>query len=178
MRWTPGGLLQEDVWMNAKEYACLLGRLVANLHSLEFLVRAYLYQKRDQSHGLLTKRQSLDTMRPGDTVKLNALTDFRDLDALINRYNKLTKRDLTLRVDPDIVVTRNALAHGRVSSPDGPTRLSLVRFDKPKPGATTTTVAYSQGLTADWLTGEITRTRAQITKVHRAIIELRPMRKP
>lgn len=69
------------------EHARLLGRLVANLQSLEFVLRAHLYAQSSAPHVPFAAGQSLDSLNVDEVVGENALTDYSSLGQLIDRYN-------------------------------------------------------------------------------------------
>ena len=155
--------------MTLEEHASCLGRLVGNLQSLEFLLRALLYKRAEPPHDPLPAGTSLSTLKIGDKVGVNALTDYDSLGSLIDRYNQaVSESNPDLQVDRSVVELRDAIAHGRVSgtapSSDG---LTLVKFDRPAAGMTT--LVYSELLTAEWLKGEAFRVFAEMQKVVKAI---------
>ncbi len=153
--------------MDLEEYARLLGRIVGNLHSLEFLLRAFLYANAAPPHAPMPTGVSLNTLNVGDAVPLNAFTDYDALGRLIDRYNNaIGAAHPECVVDPTIVDLRDALAHGRVSSPDPSNDLVLLKFDRPSGSATR--VTYAQRLTADWLKDQARRVFAEIEKVAKA----------
>src|SRR5216117_3606119 len=99
--------------MDLEEHARLVGRLVGNLDSLEFALRAYLYEKADPPHTPLPAGHTLDSLKIGDAVPINAMTDYSSLGELIDRYNRLVERSSPgLQVDRSLVSLRDALAHG------------------------------------------------------------------
>jgi hypothetical protein len=81
--------MSNDKSANHEEHAQLLGRIVANLQSLEFALRAYLYNNAVPPHEPFLAGMSLDSLRLGDVVNINAFTDYSSLESLIERYNRL-----------------------------------------------------------------------------------------
>ena len=146
----------------------LLGKLISNLLSLEFVLRAFLYEHSDPPHNPLPRGLSLNVLKIGDVVPENAMTDFSSLGHLINRYNDvISRRHPNLAVDRTIVELRDALAHGRVSSTDAASDPFLLKFERP--GGCKTRVTYSQQLTQEWLREQCNWVREEATKVSEAI---------
>jgi hypothetical protein len=95
---------------------------MGNLLSLEFLLRVFL--------------QSLPTARPigipygtdlysypvGTEVPESELTSYDTLGKLIDKYNRQVKARGYEEIDRTLIEIRDALAHGRVSSPALTTR--------------------------------------------------------
>ncbi len=153
--------------MDLEEHARLLGRIIGNLQSLELLLRAYLYAMGDPPHTPLHAGKSFDSLAVGDTVGVNALTDFSSLGELIERYNtRIQTTHPHLVVDDSIVDLRDALAHGRVSAPDPTNDLSLLKFSKPSGG--TTRVTFLQKLTDQWSKTQASRVFAEMKEVSQA----------
>ena len=150
--------------MDLEEHAQLVGRLVGNLQSLEFALRAYLYEKKSPPHAPFASGQSLHSFNVGDIVPENAMTDYSTLGKLIERYNQGV--EARFQVDSSIVSVRDALAHGRVSALDPAQDLVLLKFEKPSGGLTK--VTYAQALTADWLKSQTTRIFGEIQKICKA----------
>lgn len=134
---------------------------MANLQSLEFILRAFL--------------QSLPSARPlgipyatdiyaspvGTKLPESEMTSYEALGALIRRFNtEMEKRSLST-IDPSLVHLRDALAHGRVSSssPDG--SLRLLKFSSPDNGYVR--VVFNEQMTEAWF-------RQQIKRVHEAVL--------
>ncbi len=109
--------------MSFEEYASLIGKVVANLQALEFLLRAFLYAKGDPPHSAFPPGKAVDDLKVGDWAPENAMTCYDSLGDLIDRYNKIAPA--ARRVDPTIVELRDALAHGRVSAPAPGVRLCV-----------------------------------------------------
>jgi hypothetical protein len=49
--------------MDLEEYALLLGRVIGNLHALEFSLRAFLYAKNDPPHAPPPWGPDMNSMR-------------------------------------------------------------------------------------------------------------------
>lgn len=149
--------------MDIEEHARLLGLIIANLQSLEFLLRATLYAQEDPPHSPLPAGQSLGTLAVGDTLPLNAMTDFSTLGQLIDRYNqRVSATHPQLALDGSLIALRDALAHGRVSAGDPREDMTLVKFDRAG------RVVFSQKLTEQWLRSQASRVWAEIKKLAKA----------
>jgi hypothetical protein len=149
--------------MTSEDYATLLGKVVANLHSLEFVLRAFLYAHADAPHQPFPADVTLDSVRAGDMLPENALTDYSPLGALIERYNRIVGGGSTLAVDGTIVALRDALAHGRVSAPDPTGEFRLLTFERPSAGRAR--VSYSEAIAEQWLKDQSQRVAEQAKKV-------------
>ena len=153
--------------MDLEEYWKLLGHLVGNLQSFEFAIRAYLYARADPPHTPLASGQILDSIKVGDIVPVNAMTDYSSFGQLIDRYNRLLeKTHPELQLDRSIVLVRDAIAHGRVSTSDPTKDLVLLKFNKPSESATS--VTYTQALTPGWLKVQTRRVCEEVTKIRKA----------
>lgn len=60
-----------------------MGRLKVNLLSLEFLLRACVYEKEEATSAL----PDLTKLNEGDTTEENPMTDFSSLAEIVRRYN-------------------------------------------------------------------------------------------
>ena len=151
-----------DVELSA--YAADLGKLIGNLHSLEYLLRACLYET-DQSAAL---PEGLDWYRVkvGDELPENTLTSFESLGELIDRYNRDVATSDEQRVDRNIVDLRDAVAHGRVSGALGSAHVTLLKFTKPRNGRVQ--VTFASALTAEWFAEQRQRVFAEMNKVYSA----------
>jgi hypothetical protein len=153
--------------MNLDNHAFLIGRLVCNLHSLEFVVRAYLYANRSQPHTDLEYGKNLNTLTLGDEVPINAMTDYSTLGQLIDRYNDLVKTTHPdLQIDRSVIDIRDAIAHGRVSSDRPDADLVLLKFEKPVENITT--VSFREDLSPEWLSIQVGKVLTELRKVGKA----------
>ena len=150
-----------------ERYASLLGKLVSYLQSLEFLLRAYLYNHGDPPHNPLPDDTSLYDLKVDETVGVNALTSYDTLRQLIERYNYLVSSDYPeLCVDPWMVTLRDAIAHGRISSSDPSSVPALLKFGRPT--GDMTKVDFLEILTPEWLKKQRVQVYAEIFKVAKA----------
>ena len=109
----------------------------------------------------------LQDLKTSDTVPENALTNYESLNQLIERYNRrIANSDPDLKVDPDIVTLRDALAHGRVSSLQEDSDIVLLKFSRPENGQVT--VTFSECLTREWLSTRVRRVYTEVLKVLQA----------
>jgi len=128
--------------MDHEDHIRGLGLLVSYFQALEFALRAVC--KNNEIHKMYKINYS--TLKAGDSVPVDAMTNYDSLGTLIEKYNTLTTQEL--RIDIGLVAIRDALAHGRVFS-DTPTQpMRLFKFEKPKNGMTT--VSFAETLDQDW----------------------------
>jgi hypothetical protein len=160
---------------DAQLYAEKLGRLQGNLLSLEFVLRAFLvndalmYTVEGGVSQAFPQHSSLDKLKVGDCVPVNAFTNYDTLGQLIAKYNTRVNRAANdLCIDAELVDVRDAIAHGRVSAPDIAEPLHLLKFSKPEPGINSVRVTHSIFLTAAWLSSQIKRVGEAILKVQEA----------
>lgn len=151
--------------MEPIDHATQLGKVVANLLSLEFLLRAYLYEHvSTPSDCDLAFGAQLESLSVGDEVTENAFTSFDTLRQLIAAYNThVADHAAHLRVDERIVNLRDAIAHGRVSAPVEAEHLRLIKFSNPRHGALV--VLVNEELNPSWFTEQIRWTRDEMLKV-------------
>jgi len=143
-----------------------IGKIVANLQSLEFVLRLILDELQN-IHGE-GKRTQINFMKltTGEWVSENYFTNYDTLNQLIQKVNsELHSRGLSERVDDSLVELRDTLAHGRVLAlnPDGPYR--VLKFSKPKDSKVQATVSVD--ITPDWLSQQIKRTANELRKIVR-----------
>lgn len=142
------------------KHALLLGQILWNLQTLEFVIRASLFNL----HNKTKPGPKLYNMKVGDIVEENELTDYAQLNKLIKRYNNdVVKNDSKLVVDETLVELRDALAHGRVSSEPKKNNYKVLKFNKPKAGKVE--VVLSQEITETWLIKQRERLFREIVKV-------------
>ncbi|MGH9420601.1 MAG: hypothetical protein ACRD3J_11545, partial [Thermoanaerobaculia bacterium] len=155
--------------MEATDHATQLGKVVAHLLNLEFLLRVYLYERvemlKDQKfpYGV-----PIESLKVGDSVPKNAITSFDSLGQLIQKYNAhIATESPGLVVSKDLVALRDAIAHGRVSAVVESEHLHLVKFSDPRRGPLV--VAVSEELNPSWFEHRIRWTRDEVMKVGRAL---------
>lgn len=117
-------------------YLLALGKVIANLHSLEPMLRIFLAHVDTGRYSRTGTSLELDRVTIGDYVPEDYFTNFDSLGGLIGRYNSLASSKLPpeLRVDETIVDMRDALAHGRVLGSEPCPPMRLYKFAKPDGG--------------------------------------------
>ena len=156
--------------MNAeeKDHFERLGRLVANMQSLELALRVFLHND-EIAKGLPQPSIIYSEMKAGDVVKKDAFTNWDTLQKLIAKYNK-DKRVIAngLTIDEKLVIIRDAIAHGRVAS-TGPsiTTKRLLKFKHPV--GDTVEVEYSALMSREWLNEQMDCFHHAILKVVKAV---------
>jgi hypothetical protein len=144
--------------MTIDEYAANLGKLVSNLQSLEFALRAYIAKMREPHYN--PNMPALDSLTVGQLVPENAFTNYDSLGELIGKFNELRPNDA---IDLTLVDLRDAIAHGRVSAPVPAPHFRILKFARPKNGSTT--VTFSEGLTSEWFRVQIQKVGTEVRKV-------------
>jgi hypothetical protein len=81
----------------------------------------------------------------------NGLTSYVSLSALVNRFNNSLKPDeQRFKVDSQVVIIRDAMAHGRLITSEEKLPYQLWKFGQPKNGRVP--VEFYKELTVEWLT--------------------------
>lgn len=137
-----------------------LGRLVANLLSLELSLRLFLL-KVDGDDFVDANPHAASV---GEWVNVNALTDFRPLSQILKRYNELAESDGASSISSEIVVLRNAIAHGRLGAVSGEDSFRLIKYGQPDGGRVP--VEFNQECSEQWFKEENGLLRDAINKVN------------
>jgi hypothetical protein len=127
-----------------KDHTHLVGCIVTNLQALETILRYFL---------LRLHKQEVQFPKVGDAdAKETYLTDYLFLGPLIDQYNNaLEAAEKEFEVDRQVVVIRDALAHGRLLTSEAlPYR--LWKFERPKLGRVK--IDFCEELTVEWLKGK------------------------
>jgi hypothetical protein len=152
------------------QYHLRLGQLVGNLQSLEFALRAVLYNANLPPEGGPELSIQLHQLEQGQVVPVNAMTDYRSLNQLITDYNKLVDR--SLRVDTRVVALRDALAHGRLAMPEPAADMIILKFSPEKEVGPEkkrqVIVKYAETMTEAWFRKSIRLVLQEVTKVTKA----------
>lgn len=121
-----------------------LGKILANFHSLERLMRWYLCNAEGSDEwGWMTARA-------GSTVPATANTKYAYFSKVLDDYNKIVeKKDATLAVPASLKALRNVIAHGFTVQVTGENHWRLIKFDH-KPGVPDATVEMNQIVTQEW----------------------------
>jgi hypothetical protein len=128
--------------MNEDDHLLGLGKIVGNLHTLEFVIRIFLGD---------AAGQKLEIPKP-TTAKLpeTFITNFMSLGELIEKYNGvLTLAEKDYFVGGDAVKIRDAIAHGRQFSVTEGFPVTLYKFGKVQNGMVP--VEFAEVLSDDWL---------------------------
>lgn len=147
------------------QHALRLGWLVGNLQSIETLLRFYLLKvETPDASGPLEKIPG-----EGEYLPASSISDYRQLSALISAYNKTVGKESGLRLDPEIVRLRDAIAHGRTTKPSGYPNMFLFKFESDKGKTGRHLVSFSVEMTPQWfrdrnefLLGEIEKVRTAV----------------
>jgi len=148
------------------------GKLVANMQSLEFVLRAFLHGDEMVRGTTSPTPTEYNKMKQGDIVLKNAFTNYDTLRDLIRKYNSDSRiLSAQFTVDEALADIRDAIAHGRVSSsdPSGPSR--LLKFNKPNKDKVE--LVFSELLTKDWFQTQLSRFHHAIMQVTEAYERLR-----
>ena len=148
--------------MTSDEHYKLLGKLVGNFQSLEFILRMFLQLASARPIGI-PYGTNMYSSPVGAELPECAFTSYDTLGALIKKFNTEMDARRLSTIDVSLVVLRDALAHGRVSSstPDGTMR--LLKFSEPKKGRVR--VVFNQEMTKAWFDAQIERVREAIRAV-------------
>lgn len=92
-------------------YHLALGRLIGNYHALEAGIRAVLYKYNEATE----PQVDLPSIREGDHVVVNSMTNYDSLRVLITKFNRICELEqVAIELDLALVDVRDNLAHGRV----------------------------------------------------------------
>jgi len=120
------------------ERTALLGGVVGNFQALEFLLRLFLGGENEMF------RLPLKRAKEGDTLPECQFTDWSSLGQLIGKANvRFLRLGLPQRLDTSLSNVRDALAHGRVFSPENEPDALLFKFSHPKRGRVTVEARYT-----------------------------------
>jgi hypothetical protein len=153
--------------MDAKEYCELIGRLVTNLLSLEFAMRAVLAKHNEARE----PQGDFWNAQPGDSVPENSLTDYRSLGQVVDGFNATARAGGSSNlVDRSVVGIRDMLAHGRILALEPRLPWTLFKFGSPTDGKVP--VEARQVLDEDWLRAQVGWTREQVLGASAAAADL------
>jgi hypothetical protein len=149
-----------------------LGRLLSNIIQLEFAVRVGLhFQEREDTR---MSTEVLHTIREGDLLPENYLTNWMQLSELVDDYNARESARGGATIDEGIVELRHALAHGRLTASTLTSEMSLFRFSQPDRRTKRVMVERIDRLTPQWLDEQVDRTADALQAVFKRIQELKP----
>jgi hypothetical protein len=142
-------------------YPLLLGKLLANITSLEFAIRAVLYHQMVRPDQRVPVATRFTSLKEGEEIEESPLTSWDSLGQLIAEYNRLNPASA---IPADLKDVRDAFAHGRILA-DNPTMpLTLVRFSRPVAGKVR--VEKVETLTEEWLGRQIKLSYEVTLRVH------------
>lgn len=157
-RWS-GGCTRATTMEPMDDIAGGIGRIMTNLLSLEFAIRLFLYEL----EGPQDLSFDIDQTAVGTRVNETPLTNYDALGTLIKKLNiLLSRRGLAARIDESLVELRDALAHGRLLSPQPQGPFRLHKFGKPQNGLVLLTCSIN--ISSEWIAMQIRRTSSEIRK--------------
>lgn len=134
-----------------------LGRVIINLQSLEFLLRAFLAHHYKEILG------PPNTLTVGSKLLETHWVSYHSLGELIDKFNAIAIRHT---ISKDIIGVRDALAHGRVFTLLKDDKRTLFKFSKPdRTSARIVRLDYISRLDAKWYESTIEQTIDCIAKV-------------
>lgn len=159
--------------MKQEQHPLNLGKLLVNLQSLEFALRAFLWEsEKDKEQNISTYRElKLNELKEGGIVDENAFTNYDSLNVLIDKYNQNPRISSSgLTIDKSMVDIRDAIAHGRVfgDTPNPP--MTLLKFSKPENERVK--VTFSVQLTQEWFNEQLLRVQSAVLIVANALKKL------
>ncbi|MFC1910483.1 hypothetical protein ACFLXC_04260 [Chloroflexota bacterium] len=124
--------------MELDKYAFHMGSLMVNFQTIEFELRAFLYEAENISgKEIFLDKKAINETIKGDACYVSAITNNDSLGELIYKYNHNSKvKSLGLTIDQNLKFIRNAIAHGRISGLENSDALHLIQFAKPKDNQT------------------------------------------
>lgn len=149
------------------EYPAALGKLIANISTLELSLRIVLYLSEVPVERRLPVSSQLATLSRGDELEESRLTSWEGLGELIAEYSA---KFPTNSLPKDIVDVRNAFAHGRILSSAESSELRLIKFNRPRGGRVS--VEFSQTLSLRWINEQIHRVYEAASSVGRHLRSL------
>jgi hypothetical protein len=142
--------------VEVKDHTQLVGAIITNLQALETVLRYH-------SMGPKARDVQFPTVGAPD-VGENDLTNWVSLGKLVKRFNNSLKSDeQQFKVDSQIVIIRDAFAHGRLVTSEEELPFKLWKFGKPENGRVP--VEFYKELTVEWLTETRDTILAQKQKV-------------
>lgn len=144
------------------EHACNIGKIVSNLQSLEFVLRAFLLEALGASN-----KVNYQHLNIGDLIPEDAFTNWDTMAQLIKKYNsRVLPIDHSLAIDESIVVLRDALAHGRISAASSSGPSYLLKFSNPQNQLVK--VEFAALMDKAWFKAQVGLTHEQVVKVLKA----------
>jgi len=114
--------------MDSNAHHLKLGTLVANLHSLETLLRVFLAEHNKECEPVV----NFDSLAVGHCVRVNSLTNYDTLGKLVDKYNEAVKSKCSEdALGSTVVHLRDMIAHGRVLGRSPSLPYTLYKFGHP-----------------------------------------------
>ena len=149
--------------MNLNEHARHLGGLLANLQSLELLIRVYL-SKQPGARSIGPVGTDIFSHPVGTIVPESDMTSYDSLTQLITKFNLSMEQQGKPIIDTSLIALRDALAHGRISADLADENLRLVKYDKPING--NVRVSFNAQMTEHWFSSNKVRVLEAMALVH------------
>lgn len=137
------------------KFAERLGSIKANLLSLEFLLRVFLFNSEGKVSGGSCRPISLHSLEAGQLAPVNALTNYDSLGQLIDKFNHFVKQNSAEELcinKAQLVDLRDALAHGRAFTDRPAPPFRLLKFAKPR--GEKVEVTFSALMTKEWFVNQ------------------------
>ena len=145
-------------------YLELIGKLIANLWSLETALRFFLIKRLKEEEGFNKIRK----VSIGDTLDATHFTNYDSLGKLIERYNKFSTSEENKLNKEKLLLIRDVLAHGRILIDDMEDIESwcLVKFSEVKEDQVTVeNKVFINGDEGKWLKESIKYTSDELLKI-------------
>lgn len=149
--------------MTILEHSQNLGALLTNIHSLEFLLRAFLYNFKEKDEKKWTYGVDIYNYEIGTKLPENSFTNYDSLSQLIIKYNFIAQKNSIEEIDLTLIDLRDALAHGRTSACEENKPLRLIKFSRPSNGEVE--VTYNAVMTKEWFSVQKERVKNAINQV-------------
>ena len=133
--------------MTSDDHLSGLGKLLANLHSLELLLRIYLINRPGANPAYKYGEDILELPK-GSKLPKSDLTAHTFFSNLVEDFNDIAKSEKTQAIDEKVIEIRNILVHGCVFGREPEFPLHIVKFSKPEDGMVTITT--NTAMTLEW----------------------------
>ena len=151
-----------------EEHYKLLGKLVGNFQTLEFVLRGFLQELPSARPMGIPSGTDIYSFPVDSELPESEITSYDTLRDLIKKFNIEMETRGGSTIDVALVAVRDALAHGRVSAPTPDDTMRLIKFGKPdKKGRVR--VDFNQQMTKSWFEDQIARVRQAIIAVNNAM---------
>ena len=122
--------------MDKEVYFLNLGKLIGDLHALEFSIRAFLVKTPSEKPMGIPYGENIYSYPVGTELLENEITNYDTLDELIKKFNNImTARNRKLLDGSFLIQLRDSLAHGRITKFEGSGEIPhLIRFTRPRDG--------------------------------------------